>query len=284
MEARFGDVRRRVCTHGRDGAKAQNFQSTNIHFAVHPRPNRSPFSPLPCAQVAHAVCRPPVILCRCVLDAVARTALRTASPLLRDPRRLAVSEVACACARARQMPGVDELNDASADSLAGWMLLCCASPLFAVHMSAMRPFKSSAHLLRCAETAWAALPVSEKGAAYSAHARLGERSARPRTVEQWWSADEQAAVRSAEPEVRDALQELGAQYYHKFGFHFLISPTGRSAQALVDALRSRIRHSRRRELRIADAEQRLITRNRLHRLLSMRSERAELEEVREPLL
>lgn len=185
----------------------------------------------------------------------------------------------CWCA----MPGVGELNIASADALAGWMLLCCASPLFAVHMGAMRPFKSTQHLLRCAEAVWAGLPEGEKLAAYSAHARLGERVERPRTVEQWWRAEEQEVVHNADPELRDALQDLSEQYFHKFGFHFLICSTGRSAQNLVDALGSRIRNSRKRELRIAGGEQLLITRNRLHKLLGMRSERAELQGTRNPV-
>ncbi len=170
------------------------------------------------------------------------------------------------------MPPLEALNAASADAVTGWMLLCCGSPLFAMHMCSLRPFRSLAHYLDCADAAWGALPPEEKACAYAAHPRIGARLPPPRNTEQMWRAGEQAAAQVADPEVKDLLQELNDQYFQKFGFNFLICTSGKSAQELVDAFRSRLKHSKKRELKIAEQEQIKITKIRLEKLLRMDSE------------
>ncbi len=163
------------------------------------------------------------------------------------------------------------LNTASADAVAGWMLLCCSSALFAVHMGARRPFHSRDHLLRCAREVWAALPASEKAVALNAHTPLSNKSLlKPaRTVEERWRADERAATLDTCPDTLDALDEVSAQYLAKFGFACVHHMAGLNGQQMLAALRSRLRNSRKRELRLATQHQVRITTARLEKLLTL---------------
>lgn len=169
------------------------------------------------------------------------------------------------------MPSVHELNTVSPDALASWMLLCCGSALFAVYMDELRPFQSKNHLLRCARDAWAALPNAEKDVAMCAHAPLCQRTISmraPRTVEERWRKDERAALDDSHPDTLDSLEEMVADYSTKFGWNCVIDCDGMSAQQGVKTIKSRLRHSKRKEQKVAWRQQERITAGRLCKLLN----------------
>lgn len=174
------------------------------------------------------------------------------------------------------MPDAGVLNTADADAVAGWMLLCCGSPLFALRMCGRRPFASAAHLLACADDVWRGLPAEERAAATAAHPRLGARLPEARSLEQRWRVAEHAAVTVADPEVKDRLEELNDEYFMRFGAVFLVCTRGKSAQDVIDALLARLKHSRRRERRVAEREQLKFTKIRLEKLLRAELETAEV--------
>ncbi|HWC86455.1 MAG TPA: 2-oxo-4-hydroxy-4-carboxy-5-ureidoimidazoline decarboxylase [Solirubrobacteraceae bacterium] len=139
---------------------------------------------------------------------------------------------------------------------------CCASERWATEMVAGGPYGSPEALMARAEAAFATLTREEWLEAFAAHARLGA----PRPDDER-GASEQAGAASASAAERAALQDGNARYEAKFGHVFLIRARGLDAGAMLAALRERLANRPERELAIAAAQQREITRLRLEALL-----------------
>ena len=77
------------------------------------------------------------------------------------------------------------------------------------------------------------------------------------------SQQEQAGVSTARGQVLDALADGNRAYLEKFGYIFIVSAAGRSAEEMLGMLRARLRHEPTMEIRIAAAEHAAITERRL---------------------
>jgi len=148
-----------------------------------------------------------------------------------------------------------ELDSAQAQSL---LLGCCASEKWAHAVSAGWPYRSLDDLAAASERAFDGLERSDWLEAFAGHARIG----RPRAGDQRGAA-EQAGVRSATDQEREALETLNAEFDRRFGHVFLICASGLSSRELLASLRSRLGNTAQAEFRIATEEQRKITRLRL---------------------
>ena len=73
----------------------------------------------------------------------------------------------------------------------------------------------------------------------------------------------------AETGVASALEEANQEYAEKFGFIFIICATGKTAEEMLENLRSRLSNSPEHELRVAVEEQNKITLLRLKRLFPL---------------
>jgi OHCU decarboxylase len=157
------------------------------------------------------------------------------------------------------------LPDAAARVLLGE---CCSQEKWQALMSRRRPFRGPSALLEAAEACLDQLEPRELLSAFAGHPRIGQLEAlegEGRSAD--WSRVEQSGVRDAPRKILEALARSNRDYEKRFGFVFLIRAAGLSAAELLSSLEQRSRNSAERELRIASAELRRITRNRLERLI-----------------
>jgi allantoinase len=157
--------------------------------------------------------------------------------------------------------GLHRLNTVTAEEARSALLKCCGSQKWAAAMERHRPFATVTALLEEANHIWNEVGDEDRLEAFRAHPRIGESS------NSKWSEQEQAGARSAATRVLSELAEENRTYYERFGFIFIICATGKNADEMLTALRSRLQNDRETELRIAAEEQRLITRLRLLKLL-----------------
>ena len=164
---------------------------------------------------------------------------------------------------------VAELDDLPDREAAGLLASCCGSTGWVQAMVAARPFGSLPALLSAAERCWADLKPADWLEAFRHHPRIGEQAAAvPQRPESGgWSAAEQAGVGSAPDATRQALAELNRQYEARFGYIYIVSAAGKSAEELLAIARERLRNAPDVELLTAAREQQKITRLRLEKLL-----------------
>ena len=140
---------------------------------------------------------------------------------------------------------------------------CCGSSRWARQMAAQRPFRHLQHLCKAAEQTASQLSTDDWLEAFAAHPKIGDRSGSN------WSKQEQSRAGTASEAARAELSRLNQQYVDQFGFIFIICATGKSAGEILASLRQRLGHSREAEIEQAAAEQRLITKIRLRKLLGL---------------
>ena len=152
------------------------------------------------------------------------------------------------------------MNALAPESAVAELLSCCGSAEWARRLADRRPFADTVSAIAEAEAIWAGLSEGDLLEAFAAHPRIGGAAA-PR------EAEEQAGVRRASRETREALADGNRRYEAKFGFVFLMCATGKTADEMLAALEWRLGNDRETELEIAAEEQRMITRLRLEKLL-----------------
>jgi allantoicase len=181
---------------------------------------------------------------------------------LRARGYLAIDEAA---ARTR---GLAALANMPHDAERAALLKCCGSTAWAEQMLAVRPFEDLAALLRAAERVWWSLDEAAYREAFAAHPKIGASKPPPQANDtEAWSVGEQAAAAGADKTTAAELARLNREYEAKHGFIFIVCATGRSAESMLDDLRTRVENSREAELRTAAEEQIKITRIRLHKLI-----------------
>jgi len=141
---------------------------------------------------------------------------------------------------------------------------CFANQAWAAAVAGARPFDDLPALFRAAESAWAKLTPADWMGAIAAHPRIGEGGgASPRL-----SSGEQSRVMEAQAATLEALAVENRRYESRFGHVFLISARGRSAEEILEALRTRLNNDPAAELETAAIEHRKITRLRLEQVLA----------------
>lgn len=159
-----------------------------------------------------------------------------------------------ALARFNELPAV-----IAEDALYG----CFANRRWANAVCAARPYANGAEVLLAADGAWADISDVEWLAAFEAHPRIGERGGHAPAL----SDREQSRVAAAATETLAALEVENREYEKRFGHVFLIAARGRTAEEILEALRTRMRNDPVTELKVAADEQRKITRFRLQDML-----------------
>ncbi|MFD8595584.1 2-oxo-4-hydroxy-4-carboxy-5-ureidoimidazoline decarboxylase [Kitasatospora sp. NPDC059646] len=142
------------------------------------------------------------------------------------------------------------------------LLEVCSSPAWADAVAASRPWPGRAELLAAGAGAIARLSAADLRDALAGHARIGTPRAGDAASER-----EQSGLRGVEPSVLRELAEANAAYEAKFGHLFLVCATGRTAGALLAALRERLPNDAATEAGVVREELRRITEIRLDRLL-----------------
>ena len=137
---------------------------------------------------------------------------------------------------------------------------CCGSARWTDAMLARRPFGSMTELADSAESIWRGLSETDWLEAFRHHPKIGDSNA------QGIAKQEQAGAASAPATVIDELAQANREYETRFGYIFIICATGKSAESMLEALRSRLRNDAQTEIRVAAEEQLKITQLRLKRL------------------
>ena len=147
---------------------------------------------------------------------------------------------------------------------------CCGSSAWVSRMLERRPFRSRDHLFNEADEVAQTLGNADWLEAFSHHPRIGQRrsNAVVSSSAESWSTGEQSVVSLADTTVRTAIADANARYEEQFHFIFIISASGRTADAILAELRRRLDNSSEAEMRTAAGEQQKITRLRLEKLVT----------------
>jgi 2-oxo-4-hydroxy-4-carboxy-5-ureidoimidazoline decarboxylase len=162
-----------------------------------------------------------------------------------------------------------ELNALPIDRAREAFARCCGATVWVDAMCAARPFADRAALLEHADMAARALGREDWLDAFAHHPRIGDVEALRRrfATTAAWARDEQRGAASASEQVLTALADGNRTYERRFGYIFIVCAAGKSADEMLEILESRLGNDPARELAIASAEQRAITRSRLEKLL-----------------
>jgi OHCU decarboxylase len=161
---------------------------------------------------------------------------------------------------------LDALNELPAGAAIEQLRHCCGSTEWATRVAKGRPYASENALLEAAEEIWWGLRREDWLEAFRSHPKLGESpSAGSRSAA--WSRGEQTDVVKNGESLSD-LARLNREYEGHFGWIFILSATGKSADDVRGALVERMNNEPAAELRVAAEEQTKITRLRIRKLLA----------------
>lgn len=156
------------------------------------------------------------------------------------------------------------------DQARGLFVLCCGSHKWVNEMTARRPFKTYENVFKAADDVADDMEPKDWLEAFAHHPRIGEKraSAPERGDAAEWAAKEQSGFDAAPVDVQAALMNANQEYELRFGYIYIVCATGKSAEEMLEILRDRLGNDPDRELNVASAEQRRITRLRLEKLLA----------------
>jgi len=147
---------------------------------------------------------------------------------------------------------LEQLRQATREDAIALLLGACGSRRWAEQVAAAFPMSSRGQLLRAAEAAERSLDRADWLEA------LGEMASK-----------EQSGMAAADAETREKFLELNGEYERRFGHVFLICATGKSAEEMLSGLKVRLNNDADIEFGRAVAEQKLITRLRLDKLIDL---------------
>src|SRR5271170_2654779 len=161
------------------------------------------------------------------------------------------------------------LNHLSAEQVSSALYDCCGSKKWVDRVLMQRPFADVAALLDSAEEAFGALGRKDWMTIFRSHPAIGGKKAAGKQTAKAreWSAGEQSLAQKAPAETLAVMAAANEAYEATYGHVFLICATGKSSEQILKSLQERLGHDAETEMRIADEEQRKITRLRLEKLL-----------------
>ena len=163
------------------------------------------------------------------------------------------------------MNRINELDPTGAHQI---FLNCCGARRWAEEMTQGRPYARDQALVEKAVEAWEKLGRDDWLEAFGAHPKIGDiESLKAKySATKNLAVSEQSGVAQASQQVLEALAAKNKEYEEKFGYIFIVCATGKTADEMLNILRSRIVNSPDEELKNAIEEQKKITRLRLEKL------------------
>lgn len=164
---------------------------------------------------------------------------------------------------------IEKLNSLEKNTLKEEFLKCCGSNNWAENLVNEFPFESEQELFSKSDNVWNSLNKNDYLEAFSQHPKIGDINslAKKFANTKGWAENEQSGVNSANQQVIEELAEYNDIYDKRFGYIFIVCATGKSAQEMLDILKSRVDNDAEKELKIASEEQNKITKIRLEKLL-----------------
>ncbi len=147
---------------------------------------------------------------------------------------------------------------------------CCGSHTWVDKMLSVFPFEDLVDLEESADEKWYECTEEDWKEAFEHHPQIGDinllKEKFANTAE--WAAGEQSGVSNTSDEVLQNLAEGNKLYKEKFGYIFIVSATGKSAEEILIILELRLPNSPEEEIKIAAEEQNKITKIRLEKLFT----------------
>ncbi len=147
---------------------------------------------------------------------------------------------------------------------------CCGSSAWIEKMLTIPPAEDLIDLFEDAEEKWYECSEADWKEAFSHHPKIGDLNSLKEKFAP--SADfaegEQSSLKQASEKVLQSLAEANVTYEKKFGYIFIVSAAGKSAEEMLDVLTARLNNNPDQEIKIAMDEQNKITRLRLEKLFN----------------
>lgn len=165
---------------------------------------------------------------------------------------------------------IEKLNQLNKETLKEEFLKCCGAAKWADLLSTQTPFVSKEDLFEKSDSIWQNMSKEDYLEAFSQHPKIGdiESLAKKFANTKDWAENEQSGVNEATQEVIQELATYNEYYDNKFGYIFIVCATGKSAQAMLGMLKTRLKNEPDQELKVAADEQNKITKIRLEKLIN----------------
>lgn len=163
-----------------------------------------------------------------------------------------------------------EFNQLSKESSYNTLEICCVSSTWINKMIEHKPFPSANALIKTAADIWYNECKNEDFLeAFTGHPKIGDVDSLQEkyATSKEWAGKEQASIAKANQMVLEELIQYNKLYLEKFGFIFIVSASGKSAEEMLQLVKIRIENDPITELGIAMGEQHKITTIRLAKLL-----------------
>lgn len=163
---------------------------------------------------------------------------------------------------------IAEFDHLSIEEKRKLLFQCCGSAAWVDRMLAAMPVEDLVDLDEIAEDSWYQCEEADWKEAFKQHPKIGDvktlREKFPSTADM--AGEEQAGVAGASEQTLLALAEENKKYEKKFGYIFIVSATGRSANEILGILAERLQNDPGEEIQVAMEEQNRITRIRLEKI------------------
>lgn len=174
---------------------------------------------------------------------------------------------------------LDKLNSLSEQDAFAQLEQCCVSKTWVNKMVESRPFSTEEDLIKKAASIWYNDCTTEDfKEAFTGHPKIGNVESLKEKFAHTaaWAGDEQSKVDEANMETIEALTKANASYQNKFGYIFIVSASGKSAEDMLEIINSRLQHETDDEIYVAMNEQHKITVIRLAKLIEGLAEKSDL--------
>jgi 2-oxo-4-hydroxy-4-carboxy-5-ureidoimidazoline decarboxylase len=147
---------------------------------------------------------------------------------------------------------------------------CCGSSVWIEKMLTIPPAEDLIDLFEDAEEKWYECNEEDWKEAFLHHPKIGDINS---LKEKFASTadfveDEQLSVKETSEKVLESLAESNRAYEKKFGYIFIVSASGKSAEEMLGILTARLNNNPEEEIQIAMEEQNKITRLRLEKFFN----------------
>ncbi|MEJ7586369.1 MAG: 2-oxo-4-hydroxy-4-carboxy-5-ureidoimidazoline decarboxylase [Ferruginibacter sp.] len=163
-----------------------------------------------------------------------------------------------------------ELNLLPPGELKQHLFNCCGSTAWVNKMLPFFPMEDLVELLVDAEEQWYSCKEEDWREAFARHPAIGDTASlekNPGAAAQWAMA-EQSGLNTASNETVCGMATGNDAYLRKFGYIFIVSATGKTAEELLASLQQRLTNSPEEEIKIAADEQNKITQIRLQKSIT----------------
>ena len=165
---------------------------------------------------------------------------------------------------------LNQFNSLSKQDAFDELETCCVSKTWISKMIESRPFSSEDELIKKAASIWYNdCSIDDFKEAFTGHPKIGDVNSLKEKFAHTanWASKEQSEVSKANEETIEALAKANQQYEDKFGYIFIVSASGKSAEDMLAIVNTRLQHQKEDEIYVAMNEQHKITVIRLAKLI-----------------